>query len=118
MPQVVKGTKKRGLGLLGNLLVGKDVPEEGYPDMEILGVDFDPKVSSPTTGLSIYTPIFNEFELAYKNITGLDLDLGQGSNYIEGVNRETNKSAAHDLEMYKQDALKIANENPYFRNHL
>ena len=61
MPQVVKGTKKRGLGLLGNLLVGKDVPEEGYPDMEILGVDFDPKVSSPTTGLSIYTPIFNEF---------------------------------------------------------
>ena len=118
MPQVVKGTKKRGLGLLGNLLVGKDVPEEGYPDMEILGVDFDPKVSSPTTGLSIYTPIFNEFELAYKNITGLDLDLGQGSNYIEGVNRETNKSAAHDLEMYKQDALKIANENPNFRNHL
>ena len=125
--QFIKGGKKN-LGSIGNLMLTKSDPEEGYQAMDpdnlnIAPIEFNPGITTDIelengdiTTVNIYDRIFIPFEEEYKKITDLDIDLSEGSIYGKSINRETDQNSNHDLEMYKKEAMMIANEDIRFRN--
>ena len=79
---------------------------------------FDPTIVSGQTGENIYEDIFGDFESAYKDITGKEIDLSKGKLNVKSFSRTKDKNMSADYKMFKDNAREIADSSPLWATKL
>ena len=116
MPQTRLQVSPISYGIMEKLYGREDDGSLLPKDHQIL--HFDPAITSSQTGENIYKDIFGDFESAYKDITGKEIDLSQGKLNVKSFNRTKDKDLSADFKMFKDNARQIADSSPFWSTKL
>jgi hypothetical protein len=107
MPQMIVPPPGSLLGRMANNVPNRFEGEQEASDL--FQIEFEP------ASLRRYEDVFAEFEKAYQEVTGKKIRLADGATKVKTFSREADSDANHDYNMFKNNAMEVASQNPKFR---